>query len=199
MYKIILATVVCLVSTSLMAESNIQIGAGYSIYKSTDTYSEGDYEDSVNTPLLAAKYVFTNNIAIEGTYRLKHTDSCTQPTGESCNFSDDIKVSGIDANVLIGHHFTDKDSIYYYSGVGYFSDSWSYTGNGINDTISGLQIPIGVGYNLENLSFEAQYVYRTTKNYSNSSFGINASSPNSTYFGDDVSVNMFSIKLMYAL
>ncbi|QUX96123.1 hypothetical protein C0J08_12230 [Marinomonas sp. CT5] len=199
MYKKALFPAMVLISTSSIAQSNFQFGIGYSLFKTVDSYSIGDYEDSINTPLLDARYVFNDNVLIEGSYRLIKDDMCTQPSGTSCSFGGEyINVSGVDVNILIGRHFTDKNAVYYYSGIGYFSDSWSFTGNGINDTISGIQIPIGVGYHFENLSIEAQYMYRSSTSYSKSSFDINTSTSD-TYFGSDLTVDLYSLKLIYSL
>ncbi|AEF54213.1 outer membrane beta-barrel protein [Marinomonas posidonica] len=199
MRKIFLAFFAYLASTSLMAESKFQAGIGYSMFESTDSYSSGDYKDSIDAPLLAVRYAFSKRFAIEGEYRFSREDSCTKPDGSACNFGEQsIDVSGIDLNLLLGNHLTDEDSIYFYSGVGYFFDRWSYSGNGIDDTISGLQIPFGIGYNFKELSIEGKYIYRPYSNYRDSSFDINLSTTD-TYYGNDLFINMFSLKIMYAL
>ena len=190
MKKISLATIILLTASSAMAESQIQVGLGYTRTTVSGTDNGSGYEEYVNAPALVARYAFSNNIAIEGAYRFKSGDTCDWDNGNSCTENPRVQVNGIDINLLLGDHFIDQDHFYYFAGVGFFSDNWNRRKYNRKDTISGAHFPFGLGYNTGKFSLETQYTYRLGSAYDN---GLNG------YFETDTSAYSLALKLMYSL
>ncbi|TDO99449.1 outer membrane beta-barrel protein [Marinomonas balearica] len=182
-------TSILLCSISAMpvfASESLQLGIGYSSLSVLDSRSQIDYTDTVDSVHLAAKYVFNDNVAVSGMYRIASDSECETSFDTDCT-DPAFEVSGIDINVLLGANLDNKRALYGYTGLGIYSETWDYNNGQVEDTFRGLQIPFGIGYNFGVVALEAEYLMRLTGDYEN---GL------SNYFSDDISAGLFSARAL---
>lgn len=176
MKKTLLAATLILTASGVMAESQFQVGLGYSVNNLSGN-DGGSIEFSTKAPEIIARYSFSNNFALESDYRVKKTSEFTYD-GESVDSPP--KYKGLDLNLLVGNHLIDKNQVYYYTGLGYFRDTY------FDSTYSDFQVPLGVGYHFDKLSLEAQYLYKKASVFDDE-------------FTNYDHAYVYALKLMYAL
>jgi hypothetical protein len=141
------------------ADTHSQVGAGY--HGSNITESSTNYDVDFSSPVFSARVLPSIHFAIETNYYMAGGGKYTLGSDSG---SSSFDTSGLELNLLFGTNMVDQGA-YAYAGVGYFSETWKSNSSSNKYNASGLQAPVGVGYNFGNFSVDLQYVYRNPDAY----------------------------------
>lgn len=161
------------------ADTQAQVGAGF--HGSNITESSNDYDVDFSSPVFSARVLPSNHFAIETNYYMAGGGKYTMGSDSG---SSSFDTSGLELNLLLGTNMVDEGA-YAYAGVGYFSEMWKSNSSGNKYDASGLQAPVGVGYNFGNFSIDLQYVYRNPDAYDGQVFSS----------GSDVEASVYQLRL----
>ncbi len=173
------ATSCLLITANAHAETNAQIGGGYHARYIEDASS--DYSVDFGSPVFSVRLIPHENFAFATNYYYNGSGSYSQGSNSGPSV---FETSGLELNFLLGTSFIDK-GFYGYAGLGYFSEHWESTTSSSDYIATGLQAPIGLGYNFGDFGMEVQYAYRDPKAYQKDVFSADS----------DPSANTFQIKL----
>jgi hypothetical protein len=144
---VLLATIFPVTATEL---KKFNLGAGY---YSVQLYDEAESYDSdrFNGVSLAATYLFTNRIALRGSfYKLSQNDFA---------YAD---ADGWEVLAFFGNGLATQGGKWYVGG-GYFNEQWHAAP--VSDTFNGLQLGGGFGYNWETIALDMQLTLRDSTDY----------------------------------
>lgn len=136
-----------------------QIGGGYHGRFISET--NDDYAVNFNSPVFSARLIPAKNFALETNYYNFGGGRYTKGSESGPSVFDN---SGLEVNFLLGSSLVD-DGFFAYVGVGYFSETWESMTSGNQYGASGIQAPIGIGYNFGHFSIDAQAAYRNPAAY----------------------------------
>ncbi|TDP01858.1 hypothetical protein [Marinomonas balearica] len=149
-----------------------QIGGGY--HSSFVSENSNDYEASFDSPVFSARLIPQENVALESNYYYPGAGDYTKGTDSGRSVFD---VSGLELNMLLSTSLVDE-GFYAYTGVGLFSETWESTSSGNQYVATGLQLPVGVGYNFGKFSIDAQFALRDPDSYTKDVFSADDASMN---------------------
>lgn len=161
------------------ADFNAQIGAGYHARDISD--GSEDYKVDFSSPVFSARLLPSEHFAIETNYYFSGGGKYSL-SGNSGSSS--FETSGFELNLLLGTSMVEK-GFFAYTGVGYFGENWTSNSNGNQYNATGLQAPIGVGYNFGAFSVDLQYAYRKPSAYEAEVFDA----------GDDIEASTYQLRL----
>ncbi|BFM50032.1 hypothetical protein [Marinomonas sp. THO17] len=178
--KALVAFASSILTTPLLAETSAQIGAGW--HASDITNNTSVYDAKFSSPVFSARLLPSKHFAIETNYYLSGGGSFDlNDTSGSSSF----ETSGLELNLLFGSNMMEP-GFFAYAGVGYFSENWDSNVSGSHFSASGLQAPVGLGYNFGNFSVDLQYAYREASAYDGSVFDS----------GSDVEASIYQLRLL---
>ena len=164
------------VSANSFAESKLQLGGGLSSQSATASYivisSQPyllDYTYSNDGLFADGRYVMNDYVALDMSVALGlngETVRDKEQNGLKTTTSSEIagfRSTYISANLLVGMSLI-RHGWYGYTGLGYFTDTWS-ADNMSSASFSGVQLPLGFGYNFSNVTVDAQVLFQSSDDY----------------------------------
>ena len=158
-YAFIAVSIVLLLPLNTQAEEQEKkFNLGMSTYALTIAYSNPFFlDDDLSGFGFNALYAFTDNFAVRGEYYfLEHDD-----------FSP-LEVTGVDLVAYFGTGLATQ-GFKAYIGGGLYNESWSAPGVS-SETISGVQLNGGIGYNWEVVALDFSLGIRGTSDYEDTFF-----------------------------
>lgn len=107
-----------------------------------------------------ARSLFSEHFALG--VALQYAPYVSVSSGDNSRRFDSAKTTTLYSNLLITTGI-DNNSLYAFTGVGYFSDHWKLDGE--SGTAQGLQLPLGIGYQFQKAAIELQVQLRDPASY----------------------------------
>lgn len=178
MKRILLATTLAtFISPMALAEAKFQVGGGLASqvvgasydYYSDGTRNEGDLTLSNAGLQIAARALVNKHLGVDVSYaRMGNGDSTVEISSGGLPAADRAALENYtshntSANFLIGLSMTEA-GWYGYTGIGAYHDKWTKSGSE-SYTFSGLQIPVGGGYNFSWGTIDLQLALKESSEY----------------------------------
>lgn len=152
-------------------ETKRPFSIGASTYELTIRVKDSDEEELGKTEFsgyaLTLQYAFTKNFALKGFLYSMDSDAV-----------DEISASGTDFRLMWGSNFN-RTGFKINIGLGMYSETWEHDNSDEELDFSGALFALGIGYNFDRLSIDAEISGRETSDYedeilSNDIFGENS-------------------------
>ncbi|MFD1382995.1 outer membrane beta-barrel protein [Rhodanobacter aciditrophus] len=158
------------VSVNALAESKLQLGGGF-FHQVVKTEFKQDHSDhTVNNKglFVSGRYSFAENFAVEAEMAFSNDADFELDAPYYSGSLDvgDFSSFYMSTNFLVGTSFA-TPGWYGYTGIGLYRDTWKEKDEygKYEETFTGFQVPLGVGYHFTNVSLDAKLLLQSGRGY----------------------------------
>ncbi len=159
------------VSVNALAESKLQLGGGFFHQAVKTEFKQENSDHTVNNKglFVSGRYSFAENFAVEAEMAFSKNDNVKYDSPDYSETVNNADLSSfyLSTNFLVGTSFA-TPGWYGYTGIGLYRDTWKEKSDEFGkyeETFTGVQVPLGVGYHFTNVSLDAKVLLQSGRGY----------------------------------